>query len=213
SIRARIARPPTDRSDFCVWSVRGASRRATPAARMIAVTSCSTPGPGASGSLGRACVLRAYSILCVTEMTQDRHERSTRRSETAVVPGPTPSQQRAVFERDGFVVVPGLFDAQEIARISAWTDELEEAPEVPGRAMKYYEPSLLRPGERVLQRIENLPVPRRVRRAVRRRQAPGLGIAPAGGGRGPLQGQDQLQAPGRRRLQAASGSAGRLEHL
>ncbi len=60
-----------------------------------------------------------------------------------------------MFQRDGFVVVPGLFDAQEIARISEWTDELERSPEVPGRSMKYYEPSLLRPGERVLQRIEN----------------------------------------------------------
>ena len=88
-------------------------------------------------------------------MTQDRHESSTRRSQTAVVSSPPPSAQRRVFERDGFVVVPGLFDAQEIARISAWTDEIEQAPEVPGRAMKYYEPSLLRPGERVLQRIEN----------------------------------------------------------
>ena len=88
-------------------------------------------------------------------MTQDRHASSTRRSQTALASGPTPSQQRAVFERDGFVVVTGLFDEQEIARISAWTDELERTPEVPGRAMKYYEPSLLRPGERVLQRIEN----------------------------------------------------------
>jgi ectoine hydroxylase-related dioxygenase (phytanoyl-CoA dioxygenase family) len=59
------------------------------------------------------------------------------------------------FERDGFVVIPQLFDEQEIARISAWTDELERCPEVPGRSMKYYEPSLLSPGERVLQRIEN----------------------------------------------------------
>src|SRR5215475_15276515 len=146
-MRARIARPPTGRSDFCVWSVRGASRRATPAARMIAVTSCSAPGPCASGSLVRACVPGAYSILCVTEMTQDRHESSVARLELPV--------SRDVFERDGFVVVPGLFDEREIARISVWTDELERAPEVPGRAMKYYEPSLLRPGERVLQRIEN----------------------------------------------------------
>ena len=59
------------------------------------------------------------------------------------------------FERDGFVVVSGLFDEQEIARISTWTDELERQPEVPGRSMKYYEPSLLSPDERVLQRIEN----------------------------------------------------------
>ena len=79
---------------------------------------------------------------------------TTRQSETALAPDSAPSQ-RAVFQRDGFVVVPGLFDKQEIARISAWTDELERAAEVPGRAMKYFEPSLLRPGERVLQRIEN----------------------------------------------------------
>src|SRR6266478_550241 len=38
SIQARIGRPPTGRSAFCVWSVRGARRRATPAARMTAVT-------------------------------------------------------------------------------------------------------------------------------------------------------------------------------
>src|SRR5580765_3812711 len=80
---------------------------------------------------------------------------TTRRSQTPLVRVHEPSQQRDVFQRDGFVVVPGLFDAQEIARISAWTDELQRLPEVPGRAMKYFEPSLLRPGERVLQRIEN----------------------------------------------------------
>ena len=80
---------------------------------------------------------------------------TTRRSETALAPVLESSRQRDVFQRDGFVVVPGLFDEHEIARISAWTDELERAPEVPGRAMKYYEASLLRPGERVLQRIEN----------------------------------------------------------
>ncbi len=66
---------------------------------------------------------------------------TTRRSETALAPVLESSRQRDVFQRDGFVVVPGLFDEHEIARISAWTDELERAPEGPG--------------ERVLQRIEN----------------------------------------------------------
>jgi 2-aminoethylphosphonate dioxygenase len=80
---------------------------------------------------------------------------TTRRSQAPLERGRDPAQQREIFQRDGFVVVPGLFDAQEIARISDWTDELEQSPEVPGRAMKYYEPSLLSPGERVLQRIEN----------------------------------------------------------
>jgi hypothetical protein len=59
------------------------------------------------------------------------------------------------FRRDGFVVAPGLFDAAETRQISAWADELEALPEVPGRYMMYFEPSLLRPGERVLQRMEN----------------------------------------------------------
>jgi ectoine hydroxylase-related dioxygenase (phytanoyl-CoA dioxygenase family) len=79
-----------------------------------------------------------------------------------VTPRPEPgfafdrqAEQREALLRDGFVVVPALFDEEEIARISDWTDDLERRPDEPGRAMKYFEPSLLRPGERVLQRIEN----------------------------------------------------------
>ena len=63
--------------------------------------------------------------------------------------------QSYALRRDGFVVVPSLFDAEEVRSISAWADELERLPETPGRQMMYFEPSLLRPGERVLQRIEN----------------------------------------------------------
>ncbi|HTY78889.1 MAG TPA: phytanoyl-CoA dioxygenase family protein [Candidatus Bathyarchaeia archaeon] len=59
------------------------------------------------------------------------------------------------FRRDGFVVVPGLFDADEMRRISDWTDQVQAEPEVPGRAMMYFEPSLLHPGQKVLQRVEN----------------------------------------------------------
>jgi len=69
--------------------------------------------------------------------------------------GPALTSVIEAFRRDGFAVVPGLFDADETRQISAWTDEIQAEPEVPGRAMMYYEPSLLRPGERVLQRIEN----------------------------------------------------------
>src|SRR5262249_58217970 len=89
------------------------------------------------------------------EVDAELSKTTTRPSQTPLARVPEPSLQREVFERDGFVVVPGLFDEQEIARISDWTDELERSPEVPGRAMKYYEPNLLKPGERVLQRIEN----------------------------------------------------------
>ena len=73
-------------------------------------------------------------------------ESATRRSETGL---------EETFRRDGFVAVPGLFGEEEMRRMSAWTDELQALPEVPGRCMMYFEPSLLRPGERVLQRIEN----------------------------------------------------------
>jgi hypothetical protein len=59
------------------------------------------------------------------------------------------------FQRDGFVMAPGLFDADEMRQISAWTDEVQAGPETPGRAMMYFEPSLLHPRQRVLQRVEN----------------------------------------------------------
>src|SRR6184192_2332864 len=80
---------------------------------------------------------------------------SSRRSKTEPAPAPDPASRIEAFRRDGFVVVPGLFDAAEMRQISVWTDELQNLPEVPGRCMKYFEPSLLRPSERVLQRIEN----------------------------------------------------------
>jgi hypothetical protein len=59
------------------------------------------------------------------------------------------------FNRDGFLIVPALFDQAEIREISVWADELQSQPETPGRQMMYFEPSALCPGERVLQRIEN----------------------------------------------------------
>ena len=73
-------------------------------------------------------------------------------------PSPSPGSTddaAAVFRRDGFVVMPGLFGREEVRRISAWTDELQALPERPGHCMMYFEPSLLKPGTRVLQRIEN----------------------------------------------------------
>ena len=65
----------------------------------------------------------------------------------------TPASPIQEFKRDGFVVVPGLFDTGEMQRISAWTDELQGLPQVPGRQMMYFEPSLLeRRGPEVLPR-------------------------------------------------------------
>ena len=61
----------------------------------------------------------------------------------------------AAFERDGYVVRRGMFTPDEIAQIAAWTDEVQRLPEVPGKYMMYFETSLLEPGRRVIQRIEN----------------------------------------------------------
>ncbi|HEX3483512.1 MAG TPA: phytanoyl-CoA dioxygenase family protein, partial [Micropepsaceae bacterium] len=49
----------------------------------------------------------------------------------------------------------GFFDAAETQKITQWTDEVTAMPEVPGKQMVYYEPSLLDPAMRVIQRIEN----------------------------------------------------------
>jgi 2-aminoethylphosphonate dioxygenase len=65
------------------------------------------------------------------------------------------ASQTAAFERDGFLVVRGLFDGRAMRDIAAWTDELERAPEVSGRHWVYREKSLLDAERRVLQRIEN----------------------------------------------------------
>src|SRR5262249_53531341 len=67
----------------------------------------------------------------------------------------TAASRTETFRRDGFVVVPGLFDADEMRQISDWADEVQAEPGPPGRGMMSFEPSLLRPGDRVLQRVEN----------------------------------------------------------
>ena len=63
--------------------------------------------------------------------------------------------ERESMARDGFLVVPGFFDAAEIAGLLLWTAELENAPEMPGRHWVYHEDSLTEPGRKVIQRIEN----------------------------------------------------------
>src|SRR4030095_12651821 len=61
----------------------------------------------------------------------------------------------ASYARDGYLVLPGLFDPAEAARLAAWTDEVTAWPEVPGRHMVYWEAHRHEPGRRVLNRIEN----------------------------------------------------------
>jgi len=62
--------------------------------------------------------------------------------------------QLAAFQRDGFVVVRGLYTAEETAEIARWTDEVAGSPELAGRDWKYYENSAA-DGTRILCRIEN----------------------------------------------------------
>ncbi|WP_439816113.1 phytanoyl-CoA dioxygenase family protein [Zavarzinia sp. CC-PAN008] len=71
-----------------------------------------------------------------------------------IAAGPT-AEDIAAWERDGFLVVRGFFDATGSAEIERWTDALFAAPEVPGRHMVYYEDDRSRPGHRIVQRIEN----------------------------------------------------------
>ena len=73
-------------------------------------------------------------------------------SRTVALPSPT---DLAAMERDGYLVVRGFFDAAETRDLLRWTEEVQSAPEVPGRHMVYYEDSLTEPGRRVVQRIEN----------------------------------------------------------
>jgi len=69
--------------------------------------------------------------------------------------GPLTPAQVDAFRRDGFVVVPGFYDADEMVDIAAWVEEVQNWPETPGEHMMYFEESAS--GERILNRIENVP--------------------------------------------------------
>lgn len=64
------------------------------------------------------------------------------------------AEQVEQFHRDGFLVVRGLYSADEIREISAWTDQIAGAPEERGKTMMYFETSS-RDGARILCRVEN----------------------------------------------------------
>lgn len=65
------------------------------------------------------------------------------------------AEDRALFDRDGYVVIPGMFDKASVGALTRWTDELLAAPETPGRHMVYGEKSLRDRKSRLVQRIEN----------------------------------------------------------
>ena len=72
------------------------------------------------------------------------------------VDGPLTAAQIRQFRAGGNVVVRGLFDAEEMRDIRAWTEEVQHWPEVPGRHMMYFDHTEGEPSERLLNRIENI---------------------------------------------------------
>lgn len=61
----------------------------------------------------------------------------------------------ATMRETGYLVVPGFFGHDETRALIDWTDEIASRPEVVGGQMVYHEDSLIAPGSRVVQRIED----------------------------------------------------------
>jgi hypothetical protein len=64
-------------------------------------------------------------------------------------------EQLAAFSAQGYLLVPGFFDAATMAKVDAWCREIVAWPEQPGRHMVYREDHCSEAGTRVLSRIEN----------------------------------------------------------
>ena len=65
-------------------------------------------------------------------------------------------KQISSFLNDGFVVIPKAFSGADVTNIQDWTSELAETREEIGKHWVYHEPSLLRGGELLINRIENM---------------------------------------------------------
>ena len=65
-------------------------------------------------------------------------------------------QQITEFKENGYVFVKGLYGPDEIRKIKAWTEEVAEYPEIPGKYMMYFEYSQRDPERRILSRIEDI---------------------------------------------------------
>ncbi|HEY5776808.1 MAG TPA: phytanoyl-CoA dioxygenase family protein [Xanthomonadales bacterium] len=63
-------------------------------------------------------------------------------------------QQIEQFHRDGFLVVRGMYNRQEMDEITRWTEEVANSPEKPGHYMMYFEASK-QDGSRIISRIED----------------------------------------------------------
>ena len=63
-------------------------------------------------------------------------------------------QQLADFNRDGYLLIEGLYSEAETRDIISWTDEVANYPEVPGKYMMYFEQSQV-DDSRILSRVED----------------------------------------------------------
>ena len=61
----------------------------------------------------------------------------------------------ATMRETGTLVVPGFLGAEQTRALVDWTGEIASRPEVVGGQMVYHEDSLIEPGRRVVQRIED----------------------------------------------------------
>ncbi len=65
-------------------------------------------------------------------------------------------EQINFFNDNGYLVVPGFYNHDEMSKLKIWTDEVLNYPEVPGKYMMYFEKSLQAPDKRILCRMENI---------------------------------------------------------
>ena len=59
------------------------------------------------------------------------------------------------WRRQGFLVVRGVYDAEEMAEITRWVNNIQHWPETAGEHMMYFENSQTDPDTRMLNRVEN----------------------------------------------------------
>lgn len=63
-------------------------------------------------------------------------------------------EQLVQFERDGYLLVKGLYNEAETRNVIRWTEEVAAYPEIPGKYMMYFEQSHI-DGSRILSRVED----------------------------------------------------------
>ena len=60
------------------------------------------------------------------------------------------------FKKHGFLLIHDLYEKKDMKKITQWTDEVTNYPEVPNKYMMYFEESKLEKGKRILSRMEDI---------------------------------------------------------